>query len=361
MSSLAASRADNFYFPPDYDGRKHGGLSKFNGSKGSNQWEQYGVIRFELPMDAWCMSCERHMSRGLRFNAKKDKIGKYLSTILYSFTMNCPSCNNKFIIKTDPENDTYDFSEGIRKMEQNYQPDINDGVIDILSDETKFQLANDPIFLMQHNLEGKIKTQSANERLEALIDIKESSKLDYDINSILRAKNRKKKEHLNLQIKEGIKNGINVPLLDATNDDIKNSKSANFHMTKYQRNVKQNEKRKLADILSQSILHNTNNNKKIKNNNDNSSFNSNLKNSISKEVSTLRDKQNIMKKAISIKVENFKSIVDKNLNGNIIKKDQSITIKCLKKDTNNNNNNNNNNSSSSSSNNIIQQLYNDDD
>ena len=64
-------------------------------------------------------------------------------------------------------------------MEQDYKPDFEDGVIDILSDEAKFQLANDPIYLMQHNLEGKIKTQSANERLEALIDLKDNnSKLD---------------------------------------------------------------------------------------------------------------------------------------------------------------------------------------
>ena len=30
MSSLAASRADNYYYPKDYDPRKHGTLNKFN-------------------------------------------------------------------------------------------------------------------------------------------------------------------------------------------------------------------------------------------------------------------------------------------------------------------------------------------
>ena len=315
MSSLAASRADNFYFPPEYDGRKHGGLSKFAGSKGANQWEQKGIIRFEMPMDSWCLACERHMSRGLRFNAKKDKIGKYLSTNLYSFTMKCPSCDNKFVIKTDPENDTYDFSEGIRKMEQDYKPEFEDGVIDILSDEAKFQLANDPIYLMQHNLEGKIKTQTANERLEALIDLKDNnSKLDYDINSIMRAKNREKKEYQKMKKQESIKIGINVPLVDVVPEDYAMSKNANFAMTKYQRNVKNREKRKIADIQTQSIFKDSKNddNKKIKVHN--SKF------SASKEI---------MQKSIAIKIDNFKPIPkvrynDESNSKNIIIKRKSL-------------------------------------
>jgi coiled-coil domain-containing protein 130 len=57
MSSLAAAQADSFYFPPEYDGRKHGGLSKFNNPnyKGSNQWQQAGIVRMELPFDGWCL------------------------------------------------------------------------------------------------------------------------------------------------------------------------------------------------------------------------------------------------------------------------------------------------------------------
>jgi hypothetical protein len=111
MSSLAASRADNFYFPPEWR-PEYGGISKFQGSKGANQYQKYGIIRFELPFDAWCLKCERHMSKGLRFNAKKDKDGKYFSTTIYRFTMKCYSCDQEFVIKTDPANDTYAFVDG---------------------------------------------------------------------------------------------------------------------------------------------------------------------------------------------------------------------------------------------------------
>ena len=43
MSSLAASRADGFYHPPDYDASK-GSLKKFTGAKGKNQYEQKGKL-----------------------------------------------------------------------------------------------------------------------------------------------------------------------------------------------------------------------------------------------------------------------------------------------------------------------------
>ena len=86
MSSLAAARADNFYFPPEWTPQM-GGISKFQGSKGANQYEQKGIIRFELPFDGWCLGCGVHMTKGLRFNAKKEKEGKYFTTQIWSFHM----------------------------------------------------------------------------------------------------------------------------------------------------------------------------------------------------------------------------------------------------------------------------------
>ncbi len=95
--------------------------TQFQGSKGKNQYEQYGIIRFELPFDAWCLKCEKHMSKGLRFNAKKDRAGKYFTTTIWPFSMKCYSCDQQFIIKTDPKNNTYEFAEGLRKHEQDYE------------------------------------------------------------------------------------------------------------------------------------------------------------------------------------------------------------------------------------------------
>jgi coiled-coil domain-containing protein 130 len=195
MSSLAAARADNFYFPPEWR-PEFGGLSKFNGSKGANQYEQLGMIRFEMPMDSWCLGCNVHMSKGLRFNAKKDKAGKYFSTQIWSFTMKCYSCQGSFIIETDPQNRTYKFVEGIRQHEQDFIPDVDDSLIQSVDESTRQLLTNDPMFRLQHENEDIIKVQTESERLSSLSAIRHNNfKQDYDMNSILRNKNRKRKNH----------------------------------------------------------------------------------------------------------------------------------------------------------------------
>jgi hypothetical protein len=86
MSSLAAAKADSFYHPPDWDPQKES-RKKFQKSKGSNQYETDGIIRFELPMDGWCEGCGKFLMKGTRWNAKKDPDGKYFSTKIWKFTM----------------------------------------------------------------------------------------------------------------------------------------------------------------------------------------------------------------------------------------------------------------------------------
>ena len=231
MSSLAASRADNFYFPPEYDGRKHGGLSKFNnpGYKGSNQWQQSGVVRWELPFDGWCVACKRHMSKGLRFNAKKEKAGKYFTTTIFSFSMKCPSCPQQFEIKTDPKNSTYDFAVGIRKMEQEYETGAEDRVITLTSDETKQQLQEDAIFKLEFDNEKKAKEESAKQRIEGLIERNESTnRHDYDMNKKMREKNRTLKRRQKDLVDMGASIGLAVPLLENDEADITLARRARF-------------------------------------------------------------------------------------------------------------------------------------
>lgn len=62
MSTLAAARADNMYYPPEWR-PEYGGISKFQGSNGHNQYEKFGKIRFELPDHGWCLGCGRHIGR----------------------------------------------------------------------------------------------------------------------------------------------------------------------------------------------------------------------------------------------------------------------------------------------------------
>ena len=222
MSSLAATQSDGFYFPPEWR-PEFGGLSKYQGSKGANQYQTHGIIRFELPFDAWCLKCGRHMSKGLRFNAKKEKAPeKYFTTQIWSFSMKCPcpSCDQSFVIRTDPENDTYNMVEGMRKMEQDFEPDENDSIIKATTDEERNLLGSDPMFRLQHDKEDKRRASAAKEHLESLINLQDVQKeRDYDMNSLLRSSSREKRKRVALLLEEGMARGLNIPLVEEADND----------------------------------------------------------------------------------------------------------------------------------------------
>jgi len=256
MSSLAAARADNFYFPPEWTPQM-GGISKFQGSKGANQYEQKGIIRFELPFDGWCLGCGVHMTKGLRFNAKKEKEGKYFTTQIWSFHMKCfsTSCTQKYKILTDPKNCTYDFAEGIRKHEQDFTPDVDDSLIVATSDETKQLIANDPMFRLQHNEEDRKRVLSAKEHLEALTELQdEHHKNYYDVNAMLRNKNRKRKKRDIELLGEAHAKGLSMPLVEPSLEDAKLAKTIVFKKRAIANGFAISEKQRMNVIQSQSIF-----------------------------------------------------------------------------------------------------------
>ena len=254
MSSLAATQSDGFYFPPEWR-PEFGGLSKYQGSKGSNQYQTHGIIRFELPFDAWCLKCGRHMSKGLRFNAKKEKAPeKYFTTQIWSFSMKCPcpSCDQSFVIRTDPENDTYNMVEGMRKMEQDFVPDDNDSIIKATTDEERNLLGSDPMFRLQHDKEDKRRASAAKEHLESLINLQDVQKeRDYDMNSLLRSSSRKKRKRVALLLEEGMARGLNIPLVEEADDDSIVARSIKFRGYSA---LSLREKSKMAARQSQSIF-----------------------------------------------------------------------------------------------------------
>lgn len=259
MSSLAAARADNFYIHPEWR-PEYGGISKFAGSTGANQYQKYGIIRFELPFDGWCTKCERHISKGTRFNAKKDKDGKYFTTQIWSFSMKCASCDNQMIIKTDPQNNTYDYAEGIRKMEQDYEIEEGDSLIAPVSDETRTLLANDPIYRLQHEKEDLEKARSGKEQILNLLDHHERTKKnDYDVNAKLRQANRHHRKRARELSAEGEKRGLVVPLVEPNETDVKEAKEAmrRSHLKKLRKRTTDfdiKERKKMTSIQTSSIF-----------------------------------------------------------------------------------------------------------
>ena len=85
------------------------------------------TIRFEMPFNVRCTGCDNHIAKGVRFNAEKKTIGRYLSTKILSFRMPC-HCedgtartdhrrNMHFIeIHTDPKNAEYVIVDGAERV-----------------------------------------------------------------------------------------------------------------------------------------------------------------------------------------------------------------------------------------------------
>ncbi|ETO03714.1 hypothetical protein RFI_33688 [Reticulomyxa filosa] len=195
MSSLAAARADNFYNPPDWDPNQIS-RDKFQGSKGHNQYEQKGLIRFEMPFPIFCLKCDKHIDKGVRFNAKKDHIGHYFSTKLWEFSMRCYSCGNMIKIQTDPEACDYKVVEGAKKKASAYN-NYTESELDLMKvyDEAhKERLQTDAIYKLEHEHKEHQKIRQEWTRIERLQEMQERDKHDYDNNQVLRKVLRLKKK-----------------------------------------------------------------------------------------------------------------------------------------------------------------------
>lgn len=230
MSSLAAARADNFYFDPERFDPKKRGRDGYNALANSHplgerakrlKSEGILIIRFEMPLDAWCLRCNEHCARGVRFNAEKKKTGNYFSTPIYEFRMTCPSCSNEFVIKTDPQNSDYIYESGLRKKVREYSSSANE-TLKLTTAEVRERLATDPIFKLEHQADDKRKAKSEEQRLA---DIAEGQELRYgdrlSSNAAARAAHRIGRHEYRAQLAEGAAVGLaaGVPLLPETRED----------------------------------------------------------------------------------------------------------------------------------------------
>ena len=114
MSTLAATKADGFYYPPDWtpEGGSASLARKFNkngslGKRANKLHEGKLTVRFEMPYNVGCRRCGQTIARGVRFNAEKRVVGKYHSTPIYAFTMLTSCCANQLEIHTDPKDAEY--------------------------------------------------------------------------------------------------------------------------------------------------------------------------------------------------------------------------------------------------------------
>ncbi|KAL0050074.1 hypothetical protein WJX82_003941 [Trebouxia sp. C0006] len=189
MSTLAAARADNFYFPPEWDPKK-GSMNKQQGQhplreRAKKIDQGILVIRFEMPFNVWCEGCGHLIGKGVRFNAEKQEIGKYHSTKIWSFTMTAPCCQQRIEVQTDPKNAQYNVVSGGKQKAEEYT--AADAEVMELMDKHDREKLDDPLSKLEHHTDVMIKKKAQNERL---VDLRDDSnakyKNDYEMNKLLR-------------------------------------------------------------------------------------------------------------------------------------------------------------------------------
>ncbi|KAL3657890.1 hypothetical protein V7S43_017090 [Phytophthora oleae] len=232
MSSLAAAQADGYYYPTGWR-PEHGSLNAFHGShplgKRAKNLSTDGVlvVRFEMPFSVWCMHCDVHIGRGVRFNARKKQAGRYFSSTVWEFRMNCASCSGELVIRTDLKARGYEMVSGVK---QKAQAEAEEMQTERLNEpELAMKLQNDPFFRLEHENEDKKSAKKRSRGLETLMELQNAEfKDDYTSNSALRAQFRSKKKQRKSREQEANKLGLGIPLLDVHPDDVLASRAVVF-------------------------------------------------------------------------------------------------------------------------------------
>lgn len=228
MSSLAATRADGFYYDPLRFDPNRKGRDSVNALAGSHHLgvrakrlhtEGILVVRFEMPHDVWCDGCGRHVARGVRFNADKKKAGEYYTTTIWEFRMKCPSCDTEFVIRTDPKNSDYAFVSGCRKKVREYSA-ASAEAIELKDERTAAALASDPFFRLEHASADAARARAASARLASAMQTQSRRyEDDYAANQAARQAARAGRRLSAAALAEGAAIGLAIPLLPATAAD----------------------------------------------------------------------------------------------------------------------------------------------
>ncbi len=208
MSSLSAARADNYYNPPAWDPRRESrnqhqrrtgrGAARY---KGHNQFSKAGVVRFEIPFNAWCLGCSAMIAKGVRFNAKKTPAGKYLSTPIFEFSMACHECSRPILVRTDPKNADFVFVRGARRKRESYSAAAT-GTVELLGPEERAAARADAMASLEVAETGRRRAAADKGTLQRLLERSNRLKDDYAASSKLRKDFRKRKRELKAEAVE---------------------------------------------------------------------------------------------------------------------------------------------------------------
>ncbi|KAF2078355.1 hypothetical protein CYY_000339 [Polysphondylium violaceum] len=333
---MSDRKATNKYYPPDWDPSK-GSINTYRGQhhlrdRARKLDQGILIVRFEMPFNVFCLSCNNHIGVGVRYNAEKKSVGKYFTTTIFSFRMKCHLCSNQLEIETDPQNRDFKIISGLKKRStesdtntisasttddqeiiddnsnNNYNESNNseyDSSLIKFKDEKEAELLENNTF---YRLEYKNKDIEKGKRLAPNLQnlyylMGDRSFNDYNLSSELRKNFRDTKKAEQKEIKENESKGIHIKLVPEHNDDIVESKSINFDKQHLKRKAEQDKLIKRETIQNSSIF----------NNNSSSSNNNSLPTTTSKisktksSTTTTNTKLELLKKKAKIDPSIFKS------------------------------------------------------
>lgn len=229
---MAERKSTNKYYPPDWDPSK-GTLNKFVKKKqrqrfskqssskdgkfpsGDQRNKKRKPVRFEMPFDTWCTSCNELITKGTRFNAEMEFHGKYLTSNIFLFKINCDNCKASIIIRNDPEHLDYVMVEGAKKKTESFDFDVDSEVVplQLMSDDERKKIYENPMFKAEYRREDEDRTkQNLIPTLMDLRDIQDQNhENDSDLNALLRSRMREERKKA---FQDGIKfKNLQVPLL----------------------------------------------------------------------------------------------------------------------------------------------------
>jgi coiled-coil domain-containing protein 130 len=178
------------------------------------------VIRFEMPFDVWCASCNELIPHGRRFNAEKKEVGKYLTSPIHNFRFKCNACSSYLDIQTDPKaSDFVVVSGGRRKAESSESDETNENLPKIKSNEDRERMV-DPFARLEHVHDDAERGKVALPMLEEIREATERRHGDsVNKNRLLRSLARVERKKATALVEEAKQRGLGISLLPLTIED----------------------------------------------------------------------------------------------------------------------------------------------
>lgn len=252
MSSLNAARADNFYYAPDWvpgEASKNELQNEHHlGKRAKKIGQGIIVIRFEMPFNVWCTTCNSHIGKGVRYNAEKKQVGKYFSSKIFEFSMPCHICFAKLRVQTDPENRDYKLSGGLRRKIETYSAKDAE-TVELLDQDELAHVRADPMRHAEHKREDKGVVSQKKGRIRALENIQDRMKDDFGMSQLMRRRFRTDKKTIKALETESKAKGLGFTLLPRSLIDKQAAAVVSFASTH-----DKNRKLKRMQIRTQSIF-----------------------------------------------------------------------------------------------------------